>query len=94
MESTIIYHQGYLKAHLAYNRKRIYINTKVKVAESAVDAKGFVKSSAVENWKNLNEQILLHKERLDKAIALCKFCSYQGWGQKIASLSNVRLKQD
>lgn len=68
MESKLIHHVGYVKAHLAHNRKRLFINTGVKVPKSAVDGKGFVKPKANSNWQNLNQQILVIKRRLDDAI--------------------------
>lgn len=68
MESVLIYHMGYVKAHLAFNRKRIFYTTKVKIAKETLDSRGYVRAKAVDNWQNLNQQILFHKRKLDEAI--------------------------
>lgn len=68
MESKLIYHMGQIKAHFALNRKRVFYSTHVKVSAESIDGKGFIKSKSHPNWQNLNQQILLHKQKLDNAI--------------------------
>lgn len=70
MQSKLIYHMGVIKAHFAYKKKRLFYPTMIKVSPESVDAKCFIKPKAESNWKNLNEQILIHKKRLDDAITL------------------------
>lgn len=68
MESSLIYHMGYVKAHVAFNRKRIFYSTNVKIAKDFIDNKCFVKAKAHPNFQNLNQQILISKQRLDDVI--------------------------
>lgn len=68
MESKLIYHMGQIKAHFAFNRKRIFYPTRVKAHLDSIDGRCFIKAKAHPNWQNLNQQILLHKQKLDNAI--------------------------
>lgn len=68
MESTLIYHQGSVKAHFAIHGKRIYHNTKVRVPEKVLDSKFFVKASAMSYASKLNEKIINRKKELDEAL--------------------------
>lgn len=68
MESKLIYHMGCIKAHFAHNKKRFFYTTNVRVDKSLIDSKGFIKAKSVDNWQNLNQQILHHKRKLDEAI--------------------------
>lgn len=68
MESKLIYHMGCIKAHFAHNKKRFFYTTNVKIEKSLLDNKGFIKAKSVDNWQNLNQQILHHKRKLDEAI--------------------------
>lgn len=68
MESTLIYHMGCIKAHFSHNRKRIFYSTNVKAPAKVIDNKGLIKPKSLENWQNLNEQILICKKQLDDAI--------------------------
>jgi integrase len=70
MESNLIYHLGYIKAHFAINKKRIFYNTGVKTSNLLLDTRCFVKRNSHPNWSLLNEQILKSKQKLDVAILL------------------------
>jgi integrase len=67
MESKLKYHQGAIHAVIAYDKKRIYHNTMVRVPKMFLDSRNLVKSSQP-NAKDLNQIILKKKKELDHAI--------------------------